>query len=422
MRATTVTPLEQLKVAGSLAAGFGFVSWHALVRRDPTMQLFTWSGRRDRYAVYERIRAQGSVARSSTGFYAVTSHAGADQVLRSRDTSVITEGGPSESLDFDLSLLELDPPDHTRLRALVAPAFTAHRMRVQEDRIRAAVERFTDELTRKLADGPVDLMDAFARPLPVLMITSLLGIPDEEVEPLTRYGDAVGLALDGVQAVRHHRELKEADAQLRALFQRLIDRRRTDPGDDLISHLVAAEADQKLTDAELLPLASLLLVDGFETTVNLVGNATAALLDRPDLWRRVTDDPTLAEAAVHETLRQDPPVHLTGRTPTRHLDVDGTTIPAGKGMVVLLAAANRDPAVFERPAEFDLDRPNLRDHLAFGSGNHHCVGRPLAEIEGRLALESLATRLPGLVRGGRETMTTGVVLHGRRSLPVRLAR
>lgn len=418
---TSVSPLEYARAGGTLAAGWSYITWHAVVRRDPLMQLFTWAGRRDRYALYERLREQGSVVTSTTGFRAVVGHAAADQVLRSRDVSVVTSGGGTDTLPFDLSLLELDPPDHTRLRALVAPAFTARRMAVQEDRIRAAVDRFTDELAGRLADGPVDLMEAFARPLPVLMITSLLGIPDDEVEPLTRYGNAVGLALDGVQSLEHHRALKEADAQLRALFERLVERRRRDPGDDLVSHLVAAEGEGRLTHAELLPLASLLLVAGFETTVNLVGNAVAALLDRPDLWRRVTDDPGLAERAVDETLRQDPPVQLTGRTPTRDLVLDGHAVPAGTGLVVLLGAANRDPDVFERPAEFDLDRPNPRDHLAFSSGIHHCVGRPLAELEGRLALEALATRLPRLVRAGRETMASGVVLHGRRTLPVKLA-
>lgn len=421
MTLTTVGPFEKARVAGTLAGGFGFITWHALARRDPLMQLFTWAGRRDRYAIYEKLRERGSFSLSTSGFGAVVGHAAVDQLLRSRDTSVTTEGG-TDTIAFDLSLLGLDPPDHTRLRSLVAPAFTARRMRVQEERIRAAVERFTDHLMTKLADGPTDLMDAFARPLPVLMITSLLGIPDDELDPLTRYGNAVGLALDGIQSVHHHIELKEADAQLRALFERLIERRRRDPGDDLVSQLIAAEGEQKLTRDELLALASLLLVAGFETTVNLIGNSVAALLDRPDQWRRLIDDPGLAETALHETLRYDPPVHFTGRTPLRDLEVDGHTIPAGTGLVVFFAAANRDPAVFERPAEFDLGRPNARDHLAFSSGIHHCVGRPLAELEGRLALESLATRLPGLARAGRETMASGAVLHGRRTLPVRLAR
>ncbi len=416
----TVTGVrERARVATGLAVGAGYIGWHARVRRDPLMRLFTDAGRRNRYAVYEQLRARGPVSRSTTGMYAVTGRSVADQLLRDRSVSVATAAG-TDNVPIDLSLLEIDPPDHTRLRALVAPAFSPRRMRVQEERISAAIDRLTADLAGRLADGPVDLMEAFARPLPVLMITSLLGIPEHERGPLTRYGNAIGLALDGVHSVRHHQEIKEADAQLHALFERLIALRRREPGDDVISHLIAAEDGQRLTHDELVPLASLLLVAGFETTVNLIGNAVAAMLDRPTVWSQVTADPALAEAAITETLRFDPPVQLTGRTPLSDLTIDEHHLPADRSVIVLLAAVNRDPDVFERPAEFRLDRPNPRDHLAFSTGIHHCVGRPLAELEGRLALAALAHTLPTLARAGRETFTNGMVLRGRRTLPVRL--
>lgn len=409
---------SRARALGGLLAGSGYIAWHALLRRDPLMRLFTYTGRRHRYEIYERMRAAGPVVRSSAGILAVTGHAVADEVLRSRATSVHTQAdGIMEGLD--LSLLELDPPDHTRLRSLVAPAFTARRMREQEERIAGAVAALADDLATRLADGPVDLMATFARPLPVVMITALMGIPDDDVDELTRYGDAIGRALDGVQSMRHHREIVRADAGLTALFERLIAQRRRDPGDDVISHLVAAEDEGRLTHEELIALASLLLVAGFETTVNLIGNAVAALLDRPDLWRRVVDDPGLVDRAVDETLRWDSPVQLTGRTPTADLVAGGHRLDAGTGLVILFGAANRDPAVFDDPDEFSLDRPNPRDHLAFSSGIHHCVGRPLAEIEGRLALAALAERLPRLRRAAPETMRSGVVLHGRATLPVR---
>lgn len=420
MSLTRTALLERGRVAGGLAVGRAYVGWHAHARRDPLMGLFTAAGRRDPYAVYERLRARGPVSRSTTGMLAVTSRSVADQLLRNRDVSVASEAG-TENVPIDLSLLELDPPDHPRLRGLVAPAFSPRRIRVQEEIITTAVDRVTAQFAARLAEGPVDFMATYARPLPVIMITSLLGIPEHERAPLARYGRAIGRALDGVGSVRHHREIKEADAQLRALFERLIEARRRDPGDDIISHLVAAEDEAKLTHAELLPLASLLLVAGFETTVNLIGNALAALLDHPELWERVTDDPALAEVAINETLRYDPPVQLTGRTPTRDLTIDGHDLPVGTSVVVLLAAANRDPAVFERPGEFRLDRANPRDHLAFSTGIHHCVGRPLAELEARLALTALARTVPRLQRAGRETLAKGMVLRGRRTLPVRLA-
>lgn len=417
MDAPAQSPQQAATVAARLAAAKGYTAWHAGVRRDPLMRLFTRAGRRDPYRLYERLRAEGPVVRSSTGMLSVVSHPIADGVLRSRDVSV-KGGNPTEGV-LDLSLLELDPPDHTRLRALVAPAFTARRMAVQSERISAAVDRLADELAGRLADGPVDLMDAYAKPLPVIMITALLGIPDAQVAGLNRYGNALGRALDGVDSMAHLREVAEADAGLTALFAELVELRRREPGDDLISQLVRAEDAGTITAAELTALARLLLVAGFETTVNLIGNAVASLMDRPDLWKRVTDDPGLAERAIDETLRFDPPVQLTGRTPTRDLELVGIRLPAKKPVVVLLAAANRDPDVFERPAEFDLDRPNPREHLAFGTGIHHCVGRPLAELEGRLALAALAHRFPHLRRAGREVFGDGMVLHGRAQLPVR---
>lgn len=417
MTAPALSAQQSAAVAARLASAKGYTAWHAGVRRDPLMRLFTEAGRRDRYRIYERLRAEGPIVRSSTGLLSVVSHPVADGVLRSRDVSVHT-GNPSEGV-LDLSLLELDPPDHTRLRALVAPAFTARRMLIQQERIATAVDRLADDLAGRLAEGPVDLMAAYAKPLPVIMITALLGIPDAHVAALNRYGDAIGRALDGVASLAHFREVAEADAGLGSLFAELIEVRRREPGDDVISQLVRAEDAGTLTRTELTALARLLLVAGFETTVNLIGNAVACLMDRPDLWKRLTDDPDLAERAIDETLRFDPPVQLTGRTPTRDLDLSGRRLPAGTPVIVLLAAANRDPEVFARPAEFDLDRPNPRDHLAFGTGIHHCVGRPLAELEARLALAALARRFPHLRRAGREVLGDGMVLRGRAELPVR---
>lgn len=407
------------RVVAQLALGRAYVTYHAVLRRDPLMSLFTAAGRRDPYPLLERVRARGPLMRSSTGALGTADHAVVDAILRSRDTSVHVQGNTASGV-IDLSLLELDPPDHTRLRALVAPAFTARRMRDQEGPISAAVERLVDDLARRLQEGPVDLMAAYAKPLPVVMITALLGVPDAEIAALNRYGDAIGSALDGVQSVRHARELATARHNLNALFDRLVERRRAEPTDDLVSQLATAEGAGRLTRDELLPLVNLVLVAGFETTVNLLGNAVSALLDRPGAWQRLVDDPGLAERVVDETLRWDPPVQLTGRSATADLDAAGHAIPAGTSVILLLAGANRDPAVFPNPGEFSLDRPNPREHLAFSSGIHHCVGRPLAELEARLALAALARRLPGLRRAAPETMGTGVVLHGRRTLPVRL--
>lgn len=414
---TSPSAAAQAKLAARLALARGYTAWHAGVHRDPLMQLFTPAGRRHRYRIYERLRAEGPVVSSSTGMVAVVGHAQVDGLLRSRDVTVRTGKNPADDI-LDLSLLELDPPDHTRLRALVAPVFTARRMSEQSERISVAIDALADDVAGRLAHGPVDLMAVYAKPLPVIMITSLLGIPDAEVEPLNRYGDAIGRALDGVASLRHQREIHESQEALAALFERLIELRRREPGPDVISRLVQAEGGGKLTREELLALARLLLVAGFETTVNLIGNAVSALLERPDVWKRLVDDSELAEAVINETLRYDAPVQLTGRTPTSDLTIDGVDFRSGTGAVVLIAAANRDPDVFERPAEFDIDRVGLREHLAFGTGIHHCVGRPLAELEGRLALAALARRLPNLRRAAAETLAPSVVLNGRLTLPV----
>lgn len=234
-------------------------------------------------------------------------------------------------------------------------------MRLQGERIRAAVERLADDLAARLAEGPVDLMDAFARPLPVLMITGLLGIRDAPLADIHRHGHALGRALDGVASLGHHREIAEAEAA----FGRLVD--------DLVA------------------------------------------LRR----RELVDDPGLAERVVDETLRHSSPVQVVARTPTRDLDIAGHLLPEGTPIVVAVAAANRDPDIFPRPAEFDLDRPNPRDHLAFGAGVHHCVGRPLAEMEARLALVALARHFPHLRRAAPEVPGGGTVLLGRDRLPVR---
>lgn len=411
---------DTARAAAMLGVGRVYTGYHTAVRRDPLMSLFTAGGRRDPYAIYEQLRTRGRVQRSSAGMWSTVDHAVADAVLRSRQISVGLDSDPSAEA-LDLSLLQIDPPDHTRLRALVAPAFTARRMRHQEEVIGTAVGRLADDVAARLAHGPVDLMEAFAKPLPVVMITTLLGIPDAEVATLNRYGNAIGGALDGVQSMRHRREIDAAVAGLTALFERLIELRRREPGDDLISHLVAAEDEQKLTHTELLALAQVVLVAGFETTVNLIGNATSALLDRPEVWRRLVEDPSLAERVSDETLRWDPPVQMTGRQVITDLDADGVHLAAGTRVVVLLAGANRDPQIYDNPLAFDIERDNPRPHLGFGAGIHHCVGRPLAELEGRLALAALAERVPGLQRAAPETLGTGLVLHGRRTLPVRAA-
>ncbi|HHV22217.1 MAG TPA: cytochrome P450 [Propionibacterium sp.] len=410
--------LDTARALGEMGVGRAFIGFHAHVRKDPLAQLFTRKGRRDPYAIYERIRALGPFPTSSFNSIVLVDHARCHQVLRSRDFGV--GGIPSPSRAVDLSLLILDPPDHTRLRRLISGAFAPSRMRAQEERIQQASDRLVEALATQLTHGPVDAIREYAKPLPIVMIAALMGIPDAELPALGRHGDAIGGVLDGLQSVRHYRDVAVAQRDLRALFHRLAGRSRHNPGSDVISDLVSALDRGELSTTEFESLCSLLLVAGFETTVNLIGNALSALLARPELWHRVVDDPALVDRVVDETLRWDSPVQATVRAALTDVELDGHQLKRGQLVSVLIGAANRDPEVFGHPADFDIDRPNAGDHLSFGQGLHHCVGRPLAMLEGRIALRTLLTRLPQLKPAGLPTDADSYILRGRATLPVRI--
>ncbi|WP_432559442.1 cytochrome P450 [Granulicoccus sp. GXG6511] len=409
---------ETARVLAELGIGRAFIGYHAHIRRDPLAQLFTRRGRQNPYPIYERVRALGPFPRSSFNSLLLVDHAHCHQVLRSRDFGVSQIQSPSRAVD--LSLLILDPPDHTRLRRLISSAFAPARIREQEERIQNAANRLVDEFAARLADGPVDLMGAYAKPLPIVMIAALMGVPDHEVPALGRHGDAIGGVLDGLQSLRHYRELSVAQRELHALFHRLVEQRRAAPGSDVISDLVTALDHQELTAEEFESLCTLLLVAGFETTVNLIGNAMSALLVRPHLWRRLVEKPGLVDRVVEETLRWDSPVQATVRAAMTDVELGGRILRPGQLVSVLIAGANRDPKVFDRPDVFDIDRPNAAEHLSFGHGIHHCIGRPLAMLEARIALRTLVTRLPDLKPAGPPTEGSGYILRGRATLPVRL--
>jgi cytochrome P450 len=228
----------------------------------------------------------------------------------------------------------------------------------------------------------------------------------------------IGGALDGIRSLRHAARLQAADNELGQLFESLFALRRKEPADDVVSHIVAAEGDQ-IQPEEMLPLCYLLLIAGFETTVNLISNGVIALLGHPDQWKALCADPEgLAGKAVEETLRYDPPVHLTGRHALEPVELEGHRVAKGQEVLTLLAAANRDPEVYDNPAAFDLSRENPVPHLAFSSGIHYCLGQPLATLEARIALRLIAERLPGLRRTGPVTRRNATIIRGPLTLPV----
>jgi cytochrome P450 len=300
---------------------------------------------------------------------------------------------PPDSVASALSFLSLDPPDHTRLRRLVSAAFTPRVVAGLRPRITALVDELLD---RVAADGRLDIVADLAYPLPVQIISELLGIPPEDHTQFRVWSEVLARALDP-QLVDPDPTLLAAAGAARAEFDRylttLIEARRTHPRDDLLSLLISAEsAGDRLTVDELLGTCVLLIVAGHETTTNLIGNAILALLRHPDQLDALRARPALVDGCVEETLRYDTPVQLTSRMAAGPLPVGDAVVPAGGLAMLLIAAANRDPAVFDRPDRFDITRPS-GGHLAFAAGIHFCLGAGLARLEAAVALDAFARRV-----------------------------
>ena len=404
------------------------LAYYGYLRRDPMCRLHLRGGRDDPYAIYDEIRRAGTLVPTRMGtelprrlrrtarqmVYVTASHAVSTAVLRDRRFGVRSRA--LSGLTFDMSFLDRDPPDHTRLRRLAQPAFGPRRIAAYRPRVEARVDELLDAAA---AGGEFDLVSAFAAPLPIAVITDLLGVPDADTARFAEHGAVIGGALGGVRSLTHAAQLKAASHELRALFERLFALRRAEPADDVVSRIVAAEGDQ-ITPDEMLPLCILLLVAGFETTVNLIGNAVHALLRHPGQWAELCADPAgLAPAAIEETLRWDPPVQRTARYAREDLTLAGRTVVRDQFVVTLLAAANRDPAVYPDPDVFDLHRTPAVDHLAFSAGVHYCVGAPLARMEATIALQRLAERMPGLTRAGALRRRPSGIVRGPLHFPVR---
>jgi hypothetical protein len=405
----TLTQLPQLAAfAGRLYREKAAIAYHGYVENDPMSLLALRPARENPYPVYERLRAAGPISRTRLGNWVSTSHSVCNRVLRDRHFGVASDGSSG------LSFLELDPPDHTRLRRLAAPAFSPRRMVGYSARVEKTVHQLIDDLPQ---EGRFDLVSAFAAPLPIAVITDLLGVPNAHADDFARWGATIGSALDGIKSVRHARALMQANASLEALFTELFEVRRREPSDDVISTVVAAEGE-RIEPAEMVPLCVLLLIAGFETTVNLISNGVLALLDHPEQWRALRADPGRAANAVEEVLRYDPPVQRTGRVALADVELDGTPVRRGQFVATLIGGANRDPEVYDDPTHFDISRTLPVEHLAFSSGIHYCLGQPLARLEATIAFAALAERVPTLRRGGRVVRRNAATIRGPLHLPV----
>ncbi|WP_410670432.1 cytochrome P450 [Amycolatopsis sp. cmx-4-68] len=392
-----------------------------MLEADPQefFALFGAERRPDPYPHYRRWRERRPVAALAEGMFAVSGLAEATQVLRDPafghpepeyldPADRLPDQPVDESGRVVRAFLSLNPPDHTRLRRLVAKAFTPRMV----EQLTPRIEEITAELIER-ARGEFDLMTSLAKPLPVEVIAELLGVPLDDRERFAAWSHAMARALD--PPFLQHPETVEPAVRARqsfvGYFRELAERRRREPGDDLLSALVAvSDAGDVLSEGELLVTLTLLLIAGHETTTNLIGNGVLALL-RHGGWAEAPD------RVVEEVLRHDSPVQLTARTALRDTTLGTRPIPAGSQVIILLGAANRDPATGPAPESFDPSRAPGR-HLAFGQGIHFCLGAPLARLEGRIVFRELARRLPNLKPAADPTWNPTTTLRGLATLPV----
>lgn len=387
--------------------------------------------RADPHPFYHQLRTIEPVHWSPfLGFWVLTRYADCVAVLRDakrfsadpRDLAIyealmqgIGEQRPLMQMQRKWMLL-LNPPDHTRLRTLVTKAFTP---RVVEN-MRPRIQAITDELLDHVQTaGQMDVIADLSFPLPVIVIAQMLGVPAEDRDKFKAWTPDLARTLDPIISPEILDAGDAATLAFHEYFRTLVEKRRQDPQEDLLSALIAAEEQgDRLTEDELLATAVLLLGAGHETTMNLIGNGLLALFRHPDQLAKLKADPTLIHSAIEECLRFDGPVQMTARTAVEDVEIEGKTLAKGQQAIIVLAAANRDPAQFAEPDRFDIARKD-NPHIAFSHGIHYCLGAPLARVEAQIALNTLLRRMPNLRLQTedlewRETVT----IRGLKALPV----
>jgi len=404
-------------------------------RGDPQARLFVAAAAaptKELHGLFDEIRAAGPVVRG-TFSYLTASHATVREALTSNDFRSGIGQAPGllgrlaewSSVDFihpiaPPSLLVTEPPDHTRYRKLVTRVFTVRAV----ENLRARTEQIAHELLDSLdPTSQVDLAATYCSLLPVTVIAEVLGVPPEQRQKVLTLGAAAAPSLDMGLPWRQFRTVESALAAFDTWLGEHLAHLRAQPGDNLLSQLVAAREDGVgLTDRELRATAGLVLAAGFETTVNLLGNGIALLHDNPEQLEAMRADPGGWPNAVDEVLRVDPPVLLTGRTCVRDTEVAGTPVPKGALITTILAGANHDPSVFPDPRRFDVGRANAREHISFSAGRHYCLGAALARMEGEVGLRVLFDRHPNLRLTAGAAYRDTRILRGYEHLPARLGQ
>ena len=372
----------------------------------------------DPFPHYERMRQAAPVFHDDqSGSWHVFRYDDVQRVLSeyARFSSRMGGDDPSETGQlFASSLITADPPRHRQLRSLVTQAFTPKAV----DALAPRISRLTDELLDGIAAlGSADLIQELAYPLPVIVISELMGVPAEDRDRFKHWSDVV---VSQTRAGAVNEDQHVTNVEMTEYFLNLIEQRRSRPGNDLISNLLSAEIDgQKLSVAELLGFCSLLLVAGNETTTNLIGNAVLCFAEAPGTIERLSAEPSLLPQAIEEVLRYRSPVQSMYRVTAADTTLGGVQVPAGVPLVAWIGSANRDERHFERSDQFDIDRGPSR-HLAFGQGIHFCLGAPLARLEATIALKAVLSRLPGLTltAGSQLERMDSTIVYGLTELPV----
>ena len=360
----------------------------------------------DPYDTYDRLRTQDPVHRMRLiNGWVLTRYEDVDMVLRDHRRFSKNDGREDEYR----SMLHHDPPDHTRLRSLVSKAFTPRAVRELHPRVQRIVDDLLNDLEGK---DRFDIIESFAFPMPVTVIAEMLGVPAQDMDRFKDWSNDISLTIEPSLREDQIRRVERASEELYAYFESIIEERRREPQDDMITALLNAENEgDRLTHEELLGTLVLLLVAGNETTRNLIGNGMRALLKHPDQLRKLRGNPDLLDSAINELLRYDSPVQLDGRLVHSDVDVAGHRIRAGQRILCAIGAANRDPSAFAEPEKLDIERSES-SHIAFGRGIHHCLGAPLAMLEARAAFSALLDRFSHIELVSDPVYRKQVVLRG----------
>jgi len=388
----------------------------------------------DPYPQYAALRAGAPVYQHPIGFWLLTRYEDVSWLLRaglSVEDRNITDrrlldlreqmyGEQATARSRGVSMLDRDPPDHTRLRRLVSKAFTPRAVQALEPRITELVDGMLDAAERQGPRVRVDLVDALAFPLPFAVIAEMLGTPPADHERIRQLSGTVVRSLEPVNDPAMAEAITAADAELTQIAAEMIVWKRAHPAGDLLTALINAEDDgDVLDDEELIAQTLLLYIAGHETTVNLIAGGTLALLRHPDQLALLREDPGMAGNAVEELLRYDSPVQASRRVTLEPASFSGVTIPAGSFVMASLGSANRDEGFWGPDAEeVKISRENARLHVSFGAGPHHCLGASLARLEAAIALARLTARFPGLALDGEVAWNGRINLRGPACLPV----